>query len=382
MSDKPRILCVDDEPNILQGLELHLRRAYDVATAGDGPAGLREIETNGAPAVILSDMRMPGMDGAALLARVRELTPDTVRILLTGQADLNSCIAAINQGQIFRFLTKPCPPDMLLNTVKTAVEHHRLVTSERVLLEQTLRGSIKSLIDILSLVNPAAFGRASRIQRYACELAAAANAGASWQIEVAAMLSHIGCVTLPQETIEKFYYGKTLTHSEAILTERLPKVAEQLLANIPRLDEVRAILANQNCHFDGGDVRSNGPAGESIPIGARILKIVDDFDRLVAGGLTPKVVLDTVQSRHGWYDPRLLKIFCEMRGAATPVSDEQEREIPLKMVRTGMIFAADVRTPGGALLIARGHEVTQSVLQRIRNFSPEVSKQPVRVICN
>src|SRR5438128_895627 len=152
--NRPRILCVDDEPAILAGLSLILGRRNDVVTALGGAAGLEEIEKNPAPWIVLSDMRMPGMDGATFLGQVRKRAPDTIRILLTGQSDIASCIAAVNHGQIFRFLSKPCPPDVLFATLESAVEQYRLITSERVLLEQTLRGSIKSLIDILSLANP------------------------------------------------------------------------------------------------------------------------------------------------------------------------------------------------------------------------------------
>jgi response regulator RpfG family c-di-GMP phosphodiesterase len=377
-ANRPRILCVDDEPSILQAQELLLRRHYEVVTALGGPAGLQEIEKNGAPAVVLSDMRMPAMDGATFLGRVHQLAPDTVRMLLTGQADLNSCIAAINEGRIFRFLTKPCSPDVLLGIVKSAVDQYRLVTSERVLLEQTLRGSIKSLIDILSLANPLAFGRASRIKQYANELVTAANLDLSWQIEVAAMLSHVGCVTLPQTTIEKLYYGKALNQEEQKMTDRLPAVAEQLLANIPRLEDVRAILANQDSHFDGSLRSPRGLVGEAIPVGARVLKIVNDYDHLEAHGLSPSVALDTIRSRPGWYDPNLLDIFCAIR--RTPSQQSEVKEIPLKMVCGGMVFADDVRTPGGALMIARGHEVTESLVQRILNFPPEVTRQLVRVV--
>ena len=208
--------------------------------------------------------------------------------------------------------------------------------------------------------------------------AAAAGLNLSWQIEVAAMLSHAGCVTLPQATIEKLYYGKPLNQEEQEMTARLPKVAEQLLANIPRLEDVRAILANQDAHFDGSGWASHGLAGEAIPVGARVLKIVNDYDNLEAQGLSPSTALDTIRSGAGWYDPNLLGIFCNLRG--TPSQLTEVREMPLKMVQVGMVFADDVRTPGGALLIARGYEVTESLVQRILNFSPEITRQRVRAV--
>ena len=166
-----RILCVDDEPRVLEGLSLHLRRNYDVVTAESGADGLQAIKDKGPFAVALSDMRMPRMDGTAFLKAVRELAPDTVRMLLTGQADLQSTIDAVNKGQIFRFLTKPCPSQQLMGAFEAATEQYRLVMAERVLLEQTLHGSIKALTDILALSNPVAFGSATRIKKYAGDLA-------------------------------------------------------------------------------------------------------------------------------------------------------------------------------------------------------------------
>src|SRR5690349_20120797 len=162
---KPALLCVDDEPLVLEGLTLHLRRAFTVTTATSGAAGLEILKDKGPFAVVMSDMRMPGMNGAEFLSKVREQWPDTVRVLLTGQSDLQSAVAAVNDGQIFRFLTKPCPPELLLGALGAASRQHDLLIGERVLLEQTLHGSIKMLTDVLSLANPVAFGRANRAKR-------------------------------------------------------------------------------------------------------------------------------------------------------------------------------------------------------------------------
>jgi len=158
----PKILCVDDEPLILEGLTRQLRRNYQVKTAVGGEAALAVLEKESPFAVVISDMRMPGMNGAEFLKRSLKGWPDTVRMLLTGQTELDAAISAVNEGNIFRFLTKPCAPDALTSALTAAVNQYRLVTTERVLLEQTLHGSIKTLTDILALAQPTAFGRATR----------------------------------------------------------------------------------------------------------------------------------------------------------------------------------------------------------------------------
>jgi len=331
---------------------------------------------NDPPAVVISDMRMPEMDGAAFLSQVKERSPETVRLLLTGYTDIESAIAAVNHGQVFRFLTKPCNPQVLLTAVQAAAEQHRLITAERVLLEQTLHGSIKALTDILSLTNPLAFGRALRLKQYATELVAALGSPASWQIEVAAMLSQIACVTLPPSTYEKLYYGRPLNSAETEEIQHLPELTVQLIENIPRLEGVRAILRAQNCDFDGAGASVNSPKGEAIPLGARVLRIVADYDALESAGNEPDVVAGTLQARRGRYDPKLLEAFLRLKtsGPARGLT-----EVPLTGIRPGMFLAQGVVSTSGVLLVARGQEVTVGLVQRLRNLPPGTVREPITV---
>src|ERR1700730_13196507 len=167
------ILCVDDDPAVLEGLTLTLLNGFDLATATSGAEGLAVLKQKGGVAVVISDMRMPGMDGAAFLTKVRTLWPDATRIALTGASGRDDAAAAINEGQIFRFMTKPCAPDKLIAAVEAAVRHHQIVTAEKALLQQTVLGCIRALVDVLAIVNPIAFGRGSRIRRLALDLATA-----------------------------------------------------------------------------------------------------------------------------------------------------------------------------------------------------------------
>jgi len=246
---KTRVLCVDDEPRVLEGLALQLRRGYEVSGAPSGEAGLALLASDGPFAVVLSDMRMPQMDGASFLAQVRRKAPDTVRMLLTGHADMQAAIAAVNEGQIFRFLTKPCPPEQLRHSFEAATEQYRLVTAERVLLEQTLHGSVKALTEILAMTNPAAFGRATRIKKHVGQIANALGLEDRWQVEVAAMLSQLGLITLPDETAEKLHKGQKLSAEEVAMLARVLSVSAELLANIPRLEGVCELLAKRVTRF-------------------------------------------------------------------------------------------------------------------------------------
>ena len=375
----PRVLCVDDEPNVLEGLERQLGWDYDVSTATGGAEGLACIEDEEEPfAVVLSDMQMPKMDGAAFLARVREVSPETTRVLLTGCGALTTAVEAVNRGQIFRFLTKPCPSDVLKGAVDSAVEQHRLVTAERVLLEQTLHGAVETLAETLALANPAAFGRATRVRRYVRELLDALDVQERWPIEVAATLSQVPCLTLPADTARRFYTGQTLSADEQRMVNELPAIAEKIFAPIPRLDAVKLILRYQSARWDGAGPPRDGVSGGDLPLGARVLKVTFDCEALEAGGRTAEGAVGVLRGREGHYDPRLLETFAALRtgeSGGTVVC-----EVGLSELRTGMVIAEDVRTKSGAVIVPRGQEVTFPLLRQLTNFSIGIGvAEPLRV---
>jgi CheY-like chemotaxis protein len=361
----PRLLFVDDEPAVLEALALNLRRGFEVVTVTNGEDGLEYLRAQSDFAVVVSDMRMPKMDGATFLARAREIAPDVVRILLTGQADLEAAIKAVNQGQLFRFLTKPCPRDTLRSAIDSAVAQHRLINAERVLLEQTLRGSIKMLVDILAITSPAAFGRANQIKTRVLQLGSLLGILDSWQLEIAALASQLGYIVLPHELCEKLEAKRGLTDDEQRMVERAPAMTEQLLANIPRLEGVRAMLA---LHVKpprrklGAD-----PATQLIELGAHLLRVAIDIEALEAKQTdrttSPARLL---AGRPELYDAEVLEAVERLYNEHSPAIIVVR---PAEL-RVGMVLAEDARLSTGALLVARGYEVTASFIARIKNFPP------------
>ena len=361
---KPRILCVDDEPELLAAITLNLRRRFDVTTAGSGAEGLQHLASGKPFAAVMSDMRMPQMDGATFLATCRVQAPETVRLLLTGQSDMQAAISAVNDGQVFRFLTKPCMPDHLIAALDAACNQHRLQTIERDMLETTLRGSVQALIDILALTNPVAFGRAGKIKGLVTELCEALEVRDRWHIEVAAMLSQLGWVTLPAQTAEKLYYGHELAADERALVEKLPEVVEKLLGNIPRLDRVTAMLGAR--------------ATVSLDVrGGQILRVARDFDALCARGMSVQAALDTMVGRGDAYDRDVIDALARTQGGA---QKGEIRVVPISLVRVGMTFLDDVMTSAGVMLVPSGYEVTESFVARANAFRPGYIKEPLRVL--
>lgn len=350
MSD--RVLFVDDEPNVLAGLERQLRKRYVVKTAAGGEAGLAVIAAEGPFAVVVSDMRMPGMNGAQFLTFVRERHPDSVRLLLTGYAEVDAAIAAVNQGGLFRFLTKPCDPSTLTAALDDALAQHRLVTAERDLLDRTLRGSVQVLGEVLALVNPAAFGRALRVQALARQLAQAVNADLGWDVEVAAILSQLGYVGVSERVLTLAARGSQLSAADQAELDAAPNHAANLISRIPRLDRVIEIIRHLGTEADG----------KTAPLGSRLLRLARDFDTLAGRGLPPVHAVDHLKSRGGRYDPALLAGLDQL---VRKESQPESRTLAVSELTAGMVLDEDLYGGDGTFLLRRGNTITSPLLIRL-----------------
>jgi response regulator RpfG family c-di-GMP phosphodiesterase len=372
-----RILLVDDEPHVLDGLRRLLRTEFAIDTAADPALALERIRTAGPYAVVLSDFQMPQMNGAHFLAAARAASPDTSRILLTGQADLASAAAVVNEGGILRLLLKPAAREDLLDALRAGVDQYRLVTAERDLLDNTLRGSVRALTEVLALANPVVFARSTRLRTLVTLIVQASGTPVAWHVELAAMLTQIGAIALPAEILERAEQGLPLDAEARELLSRLPAIADQVLAGIPRIDEVRQAILSQGARYDGQAVLDER-AGEAIPFGGRVLRVAADFDSLESAGTGPASALETMRARPGVYDPKLLDAL------ASVVADRSRREpkdLQAGELEVGMMLAADVRTTGGLKLVAKGQELTPSLLERIANYARMASgiQEPVQV---
>jgi CheY-like chemotaxis protein len=376
---KDRVLFVDDEPNVLDGIRRQLRNRVELETATSGAAGLDIIRSQGPFAVVVSDMRMPEMDGARFLARVNEISPETVRMVLSGHADLESTIAAVNEGRVFRFLLKPCSSETLFGVVKNGIEQYRLVHAEKHLLENTLNATVKVLFDVLGIINPVAQRRAAQIQRYAESAAAALQLRPDmWQYHLAAMTSQLGCITLPQETLARAFGGQALSLEERRLYESHPEIAGKLLGSIPRLEAVAAMVAGQ-MQPPAADLSQGDPSTwQPEKIGAAILWAAVQFDRHVSQGRIPEQAAQLVDQAA----PGLPRVITQAMVKAL-VDDSglvMSRQVKLQDLAIGMTVDADIMSGRGIRLVPRGTEVTATVLERLRAVAGGVGvAEPIRV---
>ncbi len=360
-----KILFVDDEPHVLEGYKRALRKQFDIDLALGGAEALALIESGGPYAVIVSDMRMPAMDGVELLASVKQRAPETVRMMLTGNSDQKTAIDAVNKGDIFRFLNKPCSAQVLAAALLAGQEQYRLITAEKELLQKTLAGSIRVLTEILSLVNPEAFGRTARLMKMTRKLIQEMDLAKTWWMEPMVLLSQIGCVTLPDTLLRKIVNGHLLDSDEQALYAKHPGVGATLLGKIPRFEEISQSIQYQEKNFDGTGIPKDTISGQSIPLGARLLKVVLNFDRYESMGLPPTTCIARMKQKPNRYDPEILTALEKILLSSAPV---KTREVRLEELLDGMILAVDVKSKNDILIASKGLLITASVKQRLINF--------------
>lgn len=360
-----RILVVDDEQSLLDGIRRVHRRTYDIVTACGARAGIEAVRSEGPFAVIICDYQMPEMNGAEFLERVLELSPHSVRMMLSGNADLGAAIDAVNQAHVFRFLTKPCPPQAFRTAVDAALEQFGLLRAEQLLLEETVRGSIEVLVDVLTLSSPEAFGRSSRVRQYVSQLVAALRLPDPWRFETAALLSQIGYVAVPPDVLLRRFSGEPLSARAEEMLASHASVARDLVCKIPRLEEVAEIIAHQDLRFD--QMGSSG-LPRPVAVGAHVLAAALAFDDLVTRGHSPESAVRSMGRDKGRYEPRVLAMLCS---AKLPGQDLVVRTMDVHALHVGMIIDQDVFASNGTLIVARGNVISGSMLERLRNSAAE-----------
>lgn len=368
-----KILCVDDDEKVLNGIQRQQEDRFEIETAVGPLEALAKLDENGPFAIVLSDMRMPEMNGVELLSRVRHHSPHTVRMILSGYADLDSTIAAVNQGHIFRFLSKPCDGEDLAAALDAGLRQFQLLEAERELVEGTLHGCVQVLSEVLSLVNPLAFGQSTRIRKTVDGILKRLSIENQWQVEIAAMLSELGCVTLPGELLEKRLAGSMLEYEEAKTFAAHPKIAGELIRSIPRLDRVAEIISSQNVLEAPYEIRD-----PHISFEGQILQIALDYDMFELDSESSLHALAKLKEREEEYEP---EIFDALSDYVKTERNFEYKEVAVHQIRRGMVLAQNIKSRNGTLLMSKGQEITNSANRLLANFSQKNEIQgKIRVV--
>jgi response regulator RpfG family c-di-GMP phosphodiesterase len=377
MKDDERILLVDDEPLVLVALHRALSTDFHIEMAVGSDEAMQALENQGPFNVLVSDFKMPGMNGVQFLTHAGKCYPETVRIMLTGQADLHAAMAAVNEGQVFRFLTKPCPAKVLARTLEAALDQYRLITAERELLRRTLMGSITLLTEVLSAVDPAAFSCSFRIKRYVMLLAKAVGFEDAWQLEVAGILSQIGCIAvLPPNAVQA--RSMDVLEDNPHLFSRQPLAAANLLRRIPRLETTAEIVALQHKPYREYNPDDKDNVGEMVETGGQILHVAVELERLIRRGTDFREAIREMRRWRGEYNPYLLDA---LEAAGEPSSRWAPAIVLAAKLDTSMVADEDIRALNGQVLVPKGEQLTCPLLERLRSFATAVGiVEPVKVL--
>ena len=379
-SAKPRLLCVDDEPLILEGLVLQLRREFNTTVASSPEEALTLIRDAGQTPfeLILSDMRMPTMDGADFLEQARQLSPNSVRLLLTGHADIERTVHAVNEGQIYGYLSKPCPPAELRSILNDAYLEYRKREVQAAVLKKTLRSSVLVLTNILGNVNPAAFGCASRVQRIVKQMLKE-RVPDPWQFELAALLSQIGCVNLPLETLNRLTAGEPLSEESQRALQNHPGVAADLLRQIPHLEEIAEMVSRQQDPTPETDPAAPLLEQNRTILGGQLLKTALGYDHRVIGGMSHQEAILNLKQHPTDYVPALVQLLEEEVDSTQRVP--LPRYVCADELLNGMTIDEDLITSDGVVLVSAGTLATYPIQQRLQRFAKSGTlDEPFRVL--
>lgn len=358
-----KVLLVDDEPNVLDGYRRTLRKQFQISTAVSGSEGLVKLKEEGPFAAVVSDMQMPEMNGVEFLQSVKKRHPKVIRLMLTGNADQETAISAINEGDVFKFLNKPCNADEMASALNDAVEKYRANMIEKRLLQETLNGAIKGLLDILSITTPAVFGQTTHIVQRAKECAKHLNWDTSWELETSARLCLVGLVTVPGEITAKVVESKPLSSDEAKLFRSFPETGAKLVENIPRMkrvaDNIRYLLYENN-------LKNKEITESQIPPISKLLRPIIDFQNLVNSDFEIDEALDRMRaSVGGLYDQ---KVFEALLVTSIQKIDRIKKLINVRALGTNMYLAKELVADNGAVLVAKNQHISQSLANRLFNF--------------
>jgi CheY-like chemotaxis protein len=379
MSDQ--ILFVDDEPYLLQSFQRELGFTYDIQTAQSGLEGIHRLRTNPNIAVVVADYRMPQMNGIQFLSLVREEFPNVVRVMLTGNADLLTAIEAVNKGQVYRFLLKPCPMEIMGPALEDSVRQRHLLIAEKELLENTLLESVNMLTEVLNIVNPLAYGRSLRIRQWVYHAVRAMHLQPAWEFELAAALANVGWIIFPSSMLDRLSKNVALPQEDLLLYAKHPFIAMNLIGRIPRLGRVARMIAGQERSIQDLCLEPSNNESYIVDLGSHLLQVCSEFDRLLQAGMLPQDAIHGMRERTGAFLPAILDALDELKIAA--MQNEGAglvvEAVELEDLSSGMRLAEAICDPFSKVLFPSGTIVDRQMILDLFRLSVRPGYIPKQV---
>ena len=407
------LLLLDDEQDILNALKRLLRKDYAIVTYNNGEDALAYLEENNVD-MIMSDMRMPAMDGAEFLTKARDIQPHAIRLLLTGYSDMESTIKAINDGGVYTYIGKPWDNQALKLTLLKASEHYLLKQETRQLNEQIttankelaqfnhslevkvnqrtaalqaskqkLHGALNTqkelLYDVLDMMSATIEYRTGFSPGHSKRIAIQCKTLAKHlklddancrRVYLCALLHEIGTVGLTDEILQASTLGAGKL-DDALVTH--PVIGAEIVGKVKRFSSLTENILHQNENFDGTGFPGH-LSGESIPIGARIIRVVKDFDFLIAGKANDKKM--SIANAYAWmkersdvwYDRHVLQRFIDLLGKRNADDSEMEFSVGIEALKPGDKLLEDLVLHNGNIMLTSGQEINRTMIEKLREY--------------
>lgn len=372
------VLFIDDDINLLNSFKRLMNDEFNVTTAQSPENGLQIMERNGPFAIVVSDMRMPGLSGVEVLSHAHKINPATVRVLLTGFAEHQCAIDAVNIGKVNKFLTKPCDLDTMAAVLRAGIRQYQLTLSEKELLGQTYIGIVNVLSQILALVNPVAQNKANRLKRYCTHMINEIQLEDKFIVEIAAILSQLGCITIPQDVLERHEYGGFINEEELQKIKKNNIDVIKLLMNIPMFEDIAEIISLSEKQIHNNTEGYSDEKQQNIHIGGKILQVAKGIDRYIMSGVSPSDAISMLKDENYFNDNSIVN-------SLNTYEFNQKNMIKMYVysyqLNTKMIIESDIYSSNGVLLIKKGQHVTYQILSSLNNFSKNVGiNEPFAVL--
>lgn len=366
---KPCVLFVDEDQTALNAYARLVRNMVDVRAVTTVAAALAALKEPVSFAAIVTEELLPDGRGVTVLATVAAEYPELTRILLTSVEDPRLPIEAINSAGVFRFLSKPCKPEVFIRAIGDALSQHMRQRRSRELREQTGDGIVEMLSGFYTGAEPELAGRAAQLRTRARELAQAMKLPFTADLEIAALLMRLGVSTIPKHVRDKLHNGEKLEPPEVELIDRIPEVVAHLLTHNPRLQGVVEILRHEAKVLIQDPNAPRAATRKDVPLAARILRALVDIHILEEFGLTTSAALVRIRTVAGRYDSDVLKAIEHLYADPNAMSAAQMEEHMVIDLISGMVLAADALSHEGVPLVAKGTALTATHIEHLRLYA-------------
>ncbi|MCM8541736.1 MAG: response regulator [Lentisphaeraceae bacterium] len=337
------VLFVDDDENILNAFKRNLNGKFKVCTVFDVTEAIGMLKKNNFP-IIVSDMKMPKINGADFLSIVKKHSPNSVRILLSGESTRDDIITCINECQIFKFLSKPCPPADLEETLKDAYQHYKENMLQKDEVDITVKGVTQVIASMHKFFLPEIYNKSLKIARQSKLLAKHFNIDSTWELEMTSLLMFFGALHNKVHGWEILKIGENMDKSLNVSIGFLKKIPKFQNVTVV-MNELRSLLKNKRLILN-------------IDSEAKLIKFLIDYNSLISDSNFEKKFQDLYAK----------KIFDDLPNINKFIDPTFVREISPEEIASGMIFAEPVKTKAGATVVNQGEVVSERHVLQVKQF--------------